>query len=259
MLSVSISAPDDRSFPFTREIFEDRKILYHGSWSTYSSRIESEGLLSGYATFDVAPFVAISEPLIAVGLGSFFSGFFHGSPFSSREVFFSASFWGARAYATDAGGELVRMTIKDATNFEQICTVAEERSCLIRRWENGLQAHPNHAPTVAAVALLKNEGRMRELYASVATARRQLLTLSEGGHPVVYAVRVEPSWFGEHWETYLRKWCELGVGGTELRCRGVSICPDRLVGRADYPHGADSTFDPSHITTWVDVEEISHG
>lgn len=34
------------------------------------------------------------------------------NPFSAREVFFSPSFWGARAYATDAGGELVRMTVK---------------------------------------------------------------------------------------------------------------------------------------------------
>jgi hypothetical protein len=37
---ITIIDPEDRSFPFRRALFEDRQILYHGSWSTYCSKIE---------------------------------------------------------------------------------------------------------------------------------------------------------------------------------------------------------------------------
>jgi hypothetical protein len=40
----SIEDPHDNRFPFTQELFEDRMILYHGSWSTYGAQIESMGL-----------------------------------------------------------------------------------------------------------------------------------------------------------------------------------------------------------------------
>jgi hypothetical protein len=76
-------------------------------------------------------------------------------------------------------------------------------------------------------------------------------------YPVVYAVRVEPSWFGDGWEDYLRNWQDLGSGGTELRCRGLEISRDRLVGRADYPHGTDESFSPTHVTTWLEVEGMA--
>lgn len=75
MQVVSITNPEDQSFPFTHEVFEDRTVLYHGTWSTYVPRIESEGLQSGNLTFDLAPFVSISEALRAIGGGSFFSAF----------------------------------------------------------------------------------------------------------------------------------------------------------------------------------------
>jgi hypothetical protein len=259
MQIFTIADPDDRSFPLTQEVFGDRTVLYHGSWSTYSPVIETAGLLSGAVTFDLSPFISITEALQAIGVGSFFSGFEgYGKQFSSREVFFSANFWAARAYATDAGGEVVRMTIKDATTFEQICIVPEERSRLICRWETGLQTQPDHALTRDAIAVLKNNDQMRKLYANVLTARQQLLALFEGGHAVVHAVRVEPSWFGDRWTTHIRNWEEMDSGGTELWCRFVEILPNRLIGRVDYPNGTDASFDPTHITTWREVEALSH-
>ena len=53
MQIVSIENPSDNRYPFTQETFEDRTIVYHGSWSTYCARVESDGLLSGNAALDL--------------------------------------------------------------------------------------------------------------------------------------------------------------------------------------------------------------
>lgn len=96
---------------------------------------------------------------------------------------------------------------------------------------------------------------MHELRDIVKTARTQLIERGEGGYPVVYAVRVEPEWFGEGWERYLIDWNEMGTSGNELKCRGVIVGPERLVARADFPNGTDPHFLPTHITQWDDIEE----
>jgi hypothetical protein len=148
------------------------------------------------------------------------------------------------------------MTIRDADWLEQICTVPEARAALIARWRGGLIDNPNHAPTKAAVAVLENVDRLRALEATTKAVRTSLVKLSDGGHPVVYGVRVEPAWFEEQWEKYLHHWKDLGSAGGELKCRGVDIPPARFVARADYPNGTDCTSSLSHITTWHVIEEM---
>jgi hypothetical protein len=73
---------------------------------------------------------------------------------------------------------------------------------------------------------------------------------------IVYAVRAEPSWFGDSRVAYLQRWQKMGTSGGELKCRGVQIPPQRLVARADYPNGTDSIFSLSHITKWYEIEEM---
>lgn len=256
MQLFSIEDPDNNRFPFTQEVFEDRMILYHGSWSTLSARIESLGLQSANCTLELTPFKAISDAMGAVGCTSFFSAFTEGpyaKPFSAGQVFFTPSFWGARAYATDAGGELVRMTIKGADWFEQIFNNPKARAGLINRWKQGSQDDPNHGPTLAALAVLENAERLGELAISVRTARASLLEPCKGGYPVVYGIRVDPEWFGNEWEIYLDHWHRLGSAGGELKCRGIVISPERIIARADFPNGTDSYFDPTHITKWTDI------
>jgi hypothetical protein len=256
MQSTSVEENFDNSFPFSREIFEDRTIVFHGSWSTSSPRIETEGLLTGNLALDLKPIVAITTALKAIGCGSFFSAFGEGNyaqPFSAREVFFTPSFWGARAYATDAGGEVVRTAIKDASDFEHISSAPEG---LMNRYKEALKGSPNHAPTQAALACLGDKDRMTALLTSVRAAKDQLIGLASRGYPVVYAVRVEPEWFGDSWERYLYRWQKMGKAGGELKCRGVPIPPERLVARADYPNGTDSIFSPFHITQWHEIEEM---
>jgi hypothetical protein len=64
-------------------------------------------------------------------------------------------------------------------------------------WEAALQEHGPHALTQAAVDLLGNDGALGVLRSKVIAAAEELAKLRQGRHPVVYAVRVEPEWFGD--------------------------------------------------------------
>src|SRR5580692_240770 len=117
MDSVTISDPEDRQFPFSRVTFEDPHVLYHGTWSTFSSEIESEGFASE-CPVPWPKIAIIARALDAIGIGSFASGFFKGKlPTTKRPggvLGLSCNFWLARAYSTDGGGEIIRTTIRDA-------------------------------------------------------------------------------------------------------------------------------------------------
>jgi hypothetical protein len=245
----------NRSYPFSQELIENRRVLYHGSWSTYGSRIEAEGL-AGQSPFDLEPFLAISKAFKAIGGDPSFSivdGLNGKIALDRCALCFTPSFWGARSYATDGGGEIVRLAIKDAISFERIFTDPTERANAIAHWEEGVRI--KHGPTLAAVAVLEDDAQMSRLHADAKSARQQLEALGAGGYPIVYAVRVEPSWFRDRWEEYIQFWSELGTSGLDLQCK-IDIPPDRLVGRADYPNGTERSFDPTFITTWSQVQEI---
>src|SRR5687768_6888076 len=124
METVEIIDPTDRNFPFSRTIFEDRHVLYHGTWSTWSSRIETKGFIPGALPFDWHYVETVFQANKAIGRGSFlgvFLGEKHTEESPSCNLHLSANFWFARAYATDNGGEVIRKTIEEAEQFEGIC------------------------------------------------------------------------------------------------------------------------------------------
>jgi len=179
-------------------------------------------------------------------------------PFSEREVFFAPSFWGARAYATDGGGEVVRKTIEDAERFLSICDSPESLQAQIDYWEARLKEYGRpHPPTLAAIAALKDVANLHQHRTAIGLVRSQLVAQRDAGHPVVYAVRVDGSWFGSEWERYSELWKEFESCGGELKCVTATIGPERLVGRVDYPNGTDGTFMPSNLTSWDAVEQIA--
>lgn len=51
MKTIVVDDPEDRSFPFCRETFEELEVLYHGTWSTYTTEIERRGLSPGNVPF----------------------------------------------------------------------------------------------------------------------------------------------------------------------------------------------------------------
>jgi hypothetical protein len=126
----------------------------------------------------------------------------------SRHLHFSTSFWFARGYSTDRGGEIVRKGIEDAIGFERMCTFSDEREAFAQNLDAGHRALPQQAAIRSAIELLKSQHALQQLHADVTAAREELQALTDGGHPVVYAIRVDPEWFGNSWTDYLRGWME---------------------------------------------------
>jgi hypothetical protein len=255
MDSITITDPNDQSFPFSRTIFEDQCVLYHGTWSTWSSRIEAEGFIHTDLPFDWQHVATVFQANQAIGRGSFlwlFLGERYPKQLPPRDLYLSANFWVARAYATDGGGEVVRKTIEEAEEFERICTDPQERAKLKALLEEGLRESPQHRPTQAAIKMLENDEALNQMHAKVKAAKDSLLDLTVTGHPIVYAIRVEPKWLGKHWKTHISSW-EEGVREVDLPCCGDLIPPNRLVAKAIYPNSTDRDFMPTWCSTWEDV------
>jgi hypothetical protein len=291
---IRIDEPRSVTFPFGREVFDDRRTLYHGSRSTYCQDVEARGFIPSDRPFKEGPFKAISRALEAIGLpsdDSMCKALRISPPYAYKDLYLTPSFWGARGYATDGGGEVVRHAIATAEDFKRICASREGRSAHAeylkaaiskeeerRRqqeewWAQELEwkrdAYPadeiareenEHArcrsqrhslePSWSAIATLEDDRAVEELLAIVENAREELSSLGGGGYPVVYAIRVEPEWFGDAWRSYIQNWAS-GSNSMELLC-GHTIAVDRLIAKAEYPLGTDGKFTPD-CTTWEQV------
>lgn len=250
----------DRSFPFSPTLFDDPHIVYHGTWSAYSQRIESAGF-GGALPFEQNDLETIAEAWGKAGIcDSYTRTVFSNKPGQPRtELSMTGNFWHARAYATDGGGEVVRMVLKDAKDFETLCSKDEKRLALRRRWEEGLKKSPGHTATASAVEFLDDQAALQATSRRVANARQAIELVVHGGFPVVYGISVEQTWFGKTWDTYLAQWEDGHRAAVELRCSRDLVSPDRIIAKVIYPQGTDPDFLPTWIRTWAEAEALSQG
>jgi hypothetical protein len=262
MYTTTITENTDYSFPFSRELFEEPKIVYHGTWSIYSERIESAGFGGFALPFDHKDFETIANAWRQVGIrGSYvrdvFSARTPGRP--RTELSMTGGFWDARAYATDGGGEVVRMMLEEARDFEALCSEDAKRLALKLRWEEGLRKCPDHALTLRAVEVLADEDGLQATGRRVTQAREAIEGVVRGGYPIVYAISVEPQWFVKTWEAYLWHWENESHGAVELRCFRDLVTRDRIRAKAMFPNGTDPDFRGDWIRRWADVEALAKG
>jgi hypothetical protein len=257
MVVVRVADRTDDKYPLTRAIFDDPCVLYHGTWSTYSNRIDRDGFIHAELPFSVDSLKTISNARDALDLGSY-----------GRQLFFSQNggggnggvnlsmaddFWAARQYSTDGGGEVVRIMLREARELENLCASEEARRRLVTELEEALKKVDHHEPTRRVIELLKDEFALEELCNDVRLARRAIEAEISGGFPVVYAIRVVPEWFGKRWERHLYLLGD-GTRSEELRCARSLIGAKQLVGKAEYPHGTSSTFSPGE-SGWDELKE----
>jgi hypothetical protein len=294
---IRFDEPRSVTFPFGREVFDDRQTLYHGSWSTYCQKIEAIGFMPSDRPFQEGPFKAISRALEAIGIpsdDSMSKAFRVSPPYAYKDLYLTPSFWGARGYATDGGGEVARHAIEMVEGFKRVCASRELRSARAvelkavifkeeerRReqeeywaqeleWKRGVYSpdeialeESEHAqcrsqrlssePTWSAIAKLEDDAAVEELLAIAENAQEEFSSLRGGGYPVVYAIRVEPEWFGDAWHSYIQNW-ESGSNSFELLC-SHAIGANRLIAKAEYLLGTDGKFTPN-CTTWEQVLQL---
>lgn len=202
---ITISDPRDQSFPFSRQSFEDPQVVYHGTWSAYSTKIESDGFGGFELPFRHEDFATIARAWERVGIyGSYAETVFSpGTSGPRSELSMTGGFFHARAYSTDGGGEVVRMMIKEAKEFEALCLNDQKRLALKKRWEDGLKQSPGDIATLRAVQALEDKQGLQHTCNQVRQAREAIEEITKGGFPVVYALRVEPGWFPDNWERYM--------------------------------------------------------
>ena len=256
MYTKTITEPIDNSFPFSRELFENPGVVYHGTWSAYAPRIESAGFSGFDLPFDHKDIETIMLARELFGIGSYAGPVFFRDtqPKPREELSLTGSFWHARACATDGGGEVVRIMVKEASDFETLCGDDAKRLALKRHWEEGLKGSPRHAPTLKAVELLGDRDALRAICRNVTQAREAIASTVRGGFPVVYAISIDSKWFGEQWEAYLAHWEEGNHAAVELRCSRELVTPDRITAKVMYPNGTDHDFLGDLIHTWAEVE-----
>lgn len=259
MYTTTITEPTDRSYPFSRALFENPSVVYHGAWSIYAARVESMGFGGVDLPFDHRHIETIMLARELIGIGSYAGPvFFLDAPPKPRaELSMTGSFWHARAYATDGGGEVVRIMLKEAKDFEARCSEEPKRLALKAYWEEGLKRSPGHAPTLKAVEFLGDKDALQATCRGVIQAREAIENAVQGGFPVVYAISVQPEWFGQTWEAYLCHWEDGNHGAVELRCSRDLVTPDRIISKAIFPNGTDGDFLGDLIHTWGEVEALS--
>ena len=51
METIRIESPRDEGYPFSRELYDDLHVVYQGTSSIFSSRIEADGFILGHIPF----------------------------------------------------------------------------------------------------------------------------------------------------------------------------------------------------------------
>lgn len=235
ILSV-LEDPRDIRYPFGSDLYDDLLVVYHGTWSGYCLGIEREGLKPEGGAQHLPAIRGITSVSSAVGITtasvSVIRGLVPGIGRNNARagIYFSQGFWHARAYATDQGGERVRLALKAA---DELLQMLDDSRIQMR--------HSREVLTQYRQQVEQYQSRLREE--------------TGAGHPVVYAVRVEREW--------CHKWRDRYDSGSHrffngnVRC-DVPVPPDRILARADYTNGADSGYEiySSFAMTWEQARAL---
>jgi hypothetical protein len=230
LYTVQIQDPRDCHYPFSRALYDDATVVYHGTSSSFAAGLEAEGLVAGVPRIPVRAVQDLVSACDAVGLRSWcyttVKGLSAGTDLSrpaERWVYLSANFWFARDYATNTGGETIHNAI----------ALADE---LLQRLRSGVGS--------------------KELTDNILSIRAHLVGLTAGAFPVVYAVRVEPDWLRRKGEELDRIDCgDLVLTKVNISC-AHSIPPDRLVAKVEYVGGAESGYLGPQPKTWDEARRL---
>jgi hypothetical protein len=247
MQHIFVNHPEEFGFPLSRDVFEDRHIVFHGTGSKYAERIQSASLRNNHLPYDwhdirivagVARKMALefSEhehwPVLnafTLGAGDSYVG--------DKPISFDVSYWRARNYASIKDSETVTALRGCAEHLLRLCSSPAAQA-------NHLQIAIGQAtPSVQArvQAFLNGEG--------LAAAQSQLKQVLRKYAPdsqtaVVLVIEAESDQLEDH-GTVFRGAARIKTGdmGIELRLRNhMHIRPTQIRARIDFPNGTRPWF-----------------
>src|SRR5262245_47482552 len=66
--TVRLRDPLDPFYPFSRDLYEDENVVYHGTWSTHCASIEEHGMGRGYLAYRQADIDALCDLGLRFGI-----------------------------------------------------------------------------------------------------------------------------------------------------------------------------------------------
>ena len=165
---IKINNPNDIVFPLEQKIFENPKILYHGTWSSFSKKIESVGWIINDLPYDMEDirFVCYVSEILGTTQETYYGtlkyytqGLGRGSDYL-KPVSLSPNYWIARNFTGFRGGETIH----------HICEALNDLL---------------NSDKLEEVEYLEKLKRLQKKYRG----------LTRDGYGVVYLVEVEKDWF----------------------------------------------------------------
>ena len=119
--------PDDIIYPLSREFFENPKVVYHGTSSSFSKKLETYGWRENdqpYDIDDIRYICNISELLIYFGNGYAvlrpFTLGISDAYLNEKRASFTSNYWMARRFASVKGGETINAIFFAIKEFQNL-------------------------------------------------------------------------------------------------------------------------------------------
>lgn len=235
-------------YPFSKDIYENPYIVYHGTSSCYSENIEALGWPVGgtpYELEDVRKIVQIHKEIELSNEGyrtiSCFSELGKNSWQGQKTASFTNEFWYARNYSRNEGGETVANLIMACEQFIDIISSKQNKEEHMKRLAQKIVRNPGPADKdryARGISRLLDEESLRR---SLIVAKRVLddyMRFAKSSHPVVYALEVNPDWLKE-WKIYLESDRTHNYMRDIDMASRTDIPADCIISKVDYANGTE--------------------
>jgi len=253
---IRVESPKDILYPCERKLFEDPRVVYHGTSNVHASAIERDGWAPNALPYDMPDIEAICRIYESLKFDGFsvdgyavlrtFTLGTDGHYSKYKPASFSGSYWRSRNYASQPAGETIASIIRTVDEIERLVKDDE----LLKEHRNKLQSdldRRRHYPAYLlaeykdALDSLDEPRFLNQCLKKVRELKRKYEALAIRRWPVVYAVSVEPQWFEKADST---EWYDTPPVNRErstlieiISRPGVHILSDAIVARIDFPNG----------------------
>lgn len=275
---IEISKPSDIIYPLNREIFEDINVVYHGTSSNYSEKIEELGWKLNNPIYDMQDIKFVREKFDSlcyensqgyVALRSWTLGDINQN-LKRKRPSFASDYWTARNYSRNNGGETLSFLF---IAFNEFNNFINEKELVDKHWNKikrelekikDLELKYYQNPNLKsqrnkdfedyirdnkkryslALKNIVNKDYLKEICDAFRVIKRKYIRYVKSHHGVVYAIRIEPDWF-ENWIEPYRSTHEIdGIQYSRMH-KSVDlfaikpIPPENIIAKIIFPNGAD--------------------
>lgn len=273
MKVINLRNQNNITYPLSRKIFENDQVVYHGTSSNFTERIEKSGWRINDPVYDMNDAKKVCDIFDSIGyynssdyvdLRSFTLGVGN-HHYRNKCPSFSQDYWIARDYANNPGGETLKALLIAIDDFLKFCKdnllkddhieklkrkiqVANENLIKSKSLKQPLTEADNNFITnyqnmkfssEKALEILNNSEILENYIKKMHNIKQKYLPFIQNHYGVVYVVQVEPQWFKNWIELYLlsnEKHNLLIKSGVNLFAK-VDVPAENIIAKINFPNG----------------------